>query len=69
MAPGTRLQTRKKQYQTPILIFKLFSQPVMILDSNQTQPELIGKLVITDNPNLFPLAASILMEEDKSTIF
>ncbi len=69
MAPGTRLQTRKKQYQTPIHIFKLFSQPVTILDSNQTQPELIGKLVITDNPNLVPLAASILMEEDKSTIF
>jgi hypothetical protein len=40
-----------------------------IIQNIKTRPELIGKPVITDIPNLFLLAASILTEEDKSTIF
>ncbi len=58
-----------KSHQTRIHKFNFLPQLDMTPGSSAIQPELIGKPVITDNPDLLPLAASILTGGDKSTIF
>jgi len=69
MALRTHCKSGIKQHQTGTHIFKLFSQLEILSNTIETQPELIGKLVISDNPNQFLLAVSILTKGDKSTIF